>query len=77
MQLAGHVALIGSRGTHICYWWEIREKRDHQEEQKVGGRVILRRIWRVRVVGTDWIGFTQNRDKWRALVNAVLNLRVP
>jgi hypothetical protein len=25
----------------------------------------------------DWIGLTKNRDRWRALVNSVLNLRVP
>jgi hypothetical protein len=27
--------------------------------------------------GVDSIGQAQNRDKWRALVNAVMNLRVP
>jgi hypothetical protein len=27
--------------------------------------------------GVDWIGLAQNRGRWRALVNSVLNLRVP
>jgi hypothetical protein len=27
--------------------------------------------------GMDWIYLAQNRDEWRALVNTVMNLRVP
>jgi hypothetical protein len=27
--------------------------------------------------GVDWIGLAQDRDKWKALVNAVMNLRAP
>jgi hypothetical protein len=27
--------------------------------------------------GVDWMNIAQDRDQWRALVNTVLNLRVP
>ena len=27
--------------------------------------------------GIDWIKLAQDKDRWRALVNAVMNLRVP
>jgi hypothetical protein len=27
--------------------------------------------------GLDWMDMAQDRDQWRALVNTVLNLRVP
>jgi hypothetical protein len=42
--------------------WEDNIKMDHQE---VG-------CW-----GMDWIELAQNMDRWRALVNAVMHLRVP
>jgi hypothetical protein len=27
--------------------------------------------------GMDWIALAQDRDRWQALVNAVMNLRIP
>jgi hypothetical protein len=30
-----------------------------------------------RLEGVDWINLDQDRDRWRALVNTVMNLRVP
>jgi hypothetical protein len=27
--------------------------------------------------GVDWIALAEDRDRWRALVNAVMNIRVP
>jgi hypothetical protein len=48
-------------GRHRCRW-EDNIKIDLQE---------------VGCGGMDWIGLAQDRDRWRALVNAVMNLRVP
>jgi hypothetical protein len=31
----------------------------------------------MRFVVVDWIGVAQDRYRWRALVNSVMNLRVP
>jgi hypothetical protein len=31
----------------------------------------------IRWGGVDWIGLAKDRNRWRALVNAVMNLRVP
>ena len=42
--------------------WEDSSKMKHQE---------------VGCGGVDWIELAQDRDRWRAVVNAVMNLRVP
>jgi hypothetical protein len=44
--------------------WEDDIKMDLQEVGWGGG-------------GMDWIDMAQDRDRWQALVNAVMNLRVP
>jgi hypothetical protein len=34
-------------------------------------------LLQVRLGNVGWIDLAQDRDKWRALVNSVLNLRLP
>jgi hypothetical protein len=50
---------------------------DHLEDPGVDGRIILKRIFERLDGGIDWIDLALDRKMWRALVNAVMNLRVP
>ena len=58
-------------------WWGNLRVRDHLEDPGVGGRVILKLIFRKWDVGMDEIDLVKDRDRWWALVNAVMNLRIP
>ena len=43
----------------------------------VDGRIISKWIIVNWDGGMDWIDLAQDRERWRAVVNAVVNLRVP
>ena len=60
------------------FWWGNLRERDHLEDTCVDGKIVLRWIFRKwDVGGMDWIELAQDRDRWRALVNAVMSLWVP
>jgi hypothetical protein len=59
------------------FWWGNLRERDHLVDPGVDGRIILRRVFKKWDVGV-WTGLSWLRiEKRRALVNAVMNLRVP
>ena len=52
-------------------------ERDHLGNPGMDGRIILNRSLGSGMGGMDWIDLVQDRDRWRALLNAIMNLRVP
>jgi hypothetical protein len=63
------------RGECIGSWWGNRREIDHWVDLGVDGGIILG--WIYRRWNVDWIRLAQDRDRWRTLVSAVMNLRVP
>jgi hypothetical protein len=58
-------------------WAGKTEGKGPLEDPDVDGRIILRRIFRKWEGIMDWIDLAQDRDRLRAVVNAVIDLRVP
>jgi hypothetical protein len=58
------------------FWWENLRERDHWGDSDLGRRIILRWIFRKWDVGYELVEMAQDRDRWWALVNEVMNLRI-
>jgi hypothetical protein len=62
--------------TCTGFWWESPKERDRLEDQGVDGRVGSTWTLGDWLGGVEWIHLAQDRDRWRAVVNAVMNLQV-
>jgi hypothetical protein len=78
MRWAGHVTRMGEKGNAY------RLLVGTPEGRRPLGRPRRRWLDNIRMdlveVGwsdVDWISLAQDKDKWRALLNSVLNLRIP
>jgi hypothetical protein len=72
MRWAGHVARMGRGEACTGFWWGNLKERPlgrprHRWEDNI----------KMGCGGVDRIELAQDRGRWRALVNAVMNLRVP
>jgi hypothetical protein len=76
MRLAGQVARIGDKRGKYRVLVGRHEGRNHLKDLAVDGRIILKWISK-KWDGKAWTGLPWRRDRWRALVNAVMDLRVP
>jgi len=78
MRWAGHVVCLGEE--RVVYRVLLRKP----ERRRPLGRPRRRWVDNIRMdlqeMGCgcmDWIGLAQDRDRWRTLVGAIMNLRVP
>jgi hypothetical protein len=60
----------------LLYWWETKGKR-RLGKQRHGCADIKMDLGEIEWGSLDWVGLNQDWNKWRSLVNAVMNFRVP
>ena len=78
MKWAGHVACMGERrGIYRVLVGKPEGKRPLGRPRPRRENNIKMDLQKEGRGGVDWIEVAQDRNRWRALVNAIMNLRVP
>jgi hypothetical protein len=78
MRWAGHVAQMGEkRNAYRLFVGKPEGKRLLGRPRRRWVDNITMDLGEVGWGDVDWIGLAKDRNRWRALVNSVLNLRVP
>jgi hypothetical protein len=78
MRWAGHVArMVEKRNAYRLLVGKPEGKRPLGRRRRRWVDNIRMDLGEVGWSDVDWIGLAQDRNRWRALVNWVLNLRVP
>jgi len=63
--------------VEVCtgFWWGNLTERFHLVDSVIDERIILKWVFKKLDGVMDCVGVDQNRDRWRALVNVVMNRR--
>jgi hypothetical protein len=78
MRCEGNVARVGEKRNAYGLVVEKPEgKRPLGRPRRRWVDNIKKNVGEIGWGGVDWIGLAQDRDKWGAVVNSVMNLRVP
>jgi hypothetical protein len=78
MRWAGHVARTGEkRNAYRILVGNSEGKRPLERPRRRWVDNIKMNLKETEWDGMDWIHLAQDRDQWRALVNTVINFRVP
>jgi hypothetical protein len=78
MRLAGYVARMGAtRNAYRILVGKPKGKRPLRRPRRRWVDNIKMDLREIGCDGMDWIELAQDRDQWGALVNTVMNLRIP
>ena len=78
MRWVGHVARMGEeRGVYTVLVGKPEGRRPLGRPRRRRADNIRTDLQEVGCEYMDWIGLAQDKDRWRMLVSAVMNLRVP
>jgi hypothetical protein len=68
--------MVEMRGVYTV-WWGKMSQMNHLQDTGIEGMIIFKWIFGKWEWVMDWNNLAQNRDRWWALVTAVMNFQEP